>query len=63
MNEAKILANYISLDKVPKSWIDCFNVIKDNYRNDWLDKYDFTNILNYYGLDDKFKKKVIYRTG
>lgn len=58
MNEVDILANYISLDKAPKSWINCIDVIKNNYRNDWLDKYDFNNILNYYGLDDKFKKRL-----
>ena len=58
MNKVNVLANYISLDEPPKSWINCIDVIKDNYRNDWLDKYDFNNILNYYGLDDKFKKRL-----
>ena len=46
MNKVYVLANYISLDEPPKSWINCIDVIKDNYRNDWLDKYDFNNILN-----------------
>ena len=58
MNEVDILANYIYLDKTPKSWLNCIDVIKDNYRNDWLEKYDFNKILNYYGLDDKFKKRL-----
>ena len=58
MNEVNILADYISLDKVPKSWLDCFYVIKDNYRSNWLEKYDFDNILNYYDLDNEFRKRL-----
>ena len=58
MNEIDLLANYISLDKTPKSWINCIDVIKDNYRNGWLEKYDFNKILNYYELDDEFNKRL-----
>lgn len=58
MNEVNILADYISLDKTPKSWLNCFGDIKGNYRSDWLEKYDFDNILNYYGLDNEFKKRL-----
>lgn len=58
MNKIEMLANYISLNKIPESWINCFEKVNDNYRSDWLDKYDFNKILNYYELDDEFKKRL-----
>ena len=42
------LANYISLDEIPNAWNNCFEEIKKLYNYDWLKKYDFDLILNYY---------------
>lgn len=53
------LANYISLEEIPNAWNNCFEEIKQLYNSDWLKKYDFGLILNYYELDDNFKKRFI----
>lgn len=53
------LANYISLEDIPSAWENCFEEIKISYNPDWLKKYDFNLILNYYGFDDYFKKRFI----
>lgn len=54
LSDLKALANYISLDQVPSSWFNCFEKIKESYRKDWLNNYDFNNILLYYSLDNHF---------
>ena len=53
------LANYISLDNIPKSWKNCFAEIKKLYTSNWLEKYNFDLILNYYELDDNFKDRFV----
>ena len=53
------LANYISLDEIPNAWNNCFEEIKKLYNYDWLKKYDFDLILNYYELDDNFKERFM----
>ncbi len=53
------LANYISLDEIPNAWNNCFEEIKKSYNYDWLKKYYFDLILNYYELDDNFKERFI----
>ncbi len=53
------LANYISLDEIPNAWNNCFEKIKKSYNSDWLKKYDFDFILDYYELDKNFKKRFI----
>lgn len=53
------LANYISLDEIPNAWKNCFEKIKNSYNPDWLEKYDFDLILNYYEFDDSFKERFI----
>ena len=40
------LANYISLEEIPNAW-------------NWLKKYDFGLILNYYGFDNNFKERFV----
>lgn len=51
------LANYISLENIPSSWLNCYEDIKIEYNSNWLDEYDFKLILSYYNFDDKFKKR------
>lgn len=52
------LANYISLENIPSSWINCYEDIKKQYHADWLNKYNFKSILSYYGFDNEFKKRL-----
>ncbi len=59
MYSIKELANYISLDEVPDAWNNCFEEIKKSYNSDWLKKYDFGLILNYYELDYNFKERFM----
>ncbi|MCI8569700.1 MAG: hypothetical protein HFJ11_06995 [Bacilli bacterium] len=51
------LANYISLEDIPSSWLNCYEDIKKQYNCNWLDEYDFKLILSYYNFDNKFRKK------
>lgn len=51
------LANYISLEDIPSAWKNCFAEIKNSYNPNWLEKYDFDQILNYYEFDDSFKER------
>lgn len=53
------LANYISLEEIPNSWINCFEEIKKAYNPNWLDDYEFHLILNFYELNDNFKRRFI----
>ena len=59
MYTIKELANYISLEEIPSAWNNCFEKIKKSYKPDWLKKYDFTLILNYYEFDNNFKERFI----
>lgn len=54
------LANYISLENIPSSWLNCYEDIKKQYNSNWLDEYDFKLILSYYNFDDKFRKRFEY---
>ncbi len=49
------LVNYISLESVPSSWINCYEDIKRQYNSNWLGRYDFELILSYYGFDNEFR--------
>ena len=53
------LANYISLEEIPNAWNNCFKEIKKSYNSNWLKKYDFGLILNYYGFDNNFKERFV----
>ena len=55
MYTIKELANYISLEEIPNAWNNCFEKINKSYNLDWLKKYDFDLILNYYEFDDNLK--------
>ncbi len=59
MYTIKELANYISLEEIPNAWNNCFEEINKSYHLDWLKKYDFGLILNYYEFDDNFKERFI----
>lgn len=52
------LANYISLEEIPSSWNNCFNYISNKYQPNWLNCFDFNEILEYYEFDDAFKNRV-----
>lgn len=60
MYSIKELANYISMENIPSSWLNCYEDIKIQYKANWLDEYDFKIILSYYNFDDKFKKRFDY---
>ena len=53
------LSKYISLEDIPSAWKNCFGKIKKLYNPDWLKKYDFDLILNYYEFDNNFKERFI----
>lgn len=46
-----LLTDYISINQIPSSWIDCFDEIKKTYFPTWLNKYSFDEILSYYEFD------------
>lgn len=51
------LANYILLKEVPSSWKNCFNDISNKYQSNWLDSFNFNEILEYYDFDEIFKNR------
>ncbi len=51
------LTNYISLESVPSSFLNCYEEIKKEYHSNWLNEYDFPKILAYYKLDSSFQKR------
>lgn len=53
------LANYISFEEIPKSWFSCYENVKNSYKLNWLDSYDFKKILSFYELDDSFKERFL----
>lgn len=46
---ADFLAQYIGI-VTPEAWHNCFGSAMDAYSPDWLDKLDFTEILDYYAF-------------
>lgn len=52
------LTNYISLKDTPSSWKNCYKDIKKHYNFNWLNNYNFNEILSYYKLDNNFKERV-----
>ena len=49
------LANYISL-RLPTAWEHCYLPAMEQYRSNWLDDYDFEEILDYYGFSEEYYK-------
>lgn len=52
---AEALAKYIGI-QTPEAWQSCYAPAMEAYRPDWLDKLDFTDILDYY----EFPKAYYY---
>lgn len=51
------LMQYISFYDMTKAFSHCSEDIFCRYQKDWLDEYDFSEILNYYSFDDSFKER------
>lgn len=58
MYSLKKLAHYVSLEEIPSSWKNCFEDIKKKYNLNWLDDYNFDEIISYYGFDKHFKERI-----
>lgn len=58
MYSLKKLADYISLEEIPSSWKNCFEDIKKQYNINWLDNYNFDEIISYYSFDRHFKERI-----
>ena len=64
MNSVAELAKYIGLDKVPKSWYEAYkNINKEEiFLEKLLDKRYFSNILEFYRINDKKFKTNLFKT-
>lgn len=64
MNSVENLAEYIGLDKVPKSWYEAFKNMnmEEIYFEKLLDKRYFSNILEFYRIDDEEFKTNLFKT-
>lgn len=52
------LLQYINFDGKPTSWYNLAYEIEKNYNSNFLDKYDFDEILKFYSFDTDFKIRV-----
>ncbi len=52
------LLQYINFEDKPTSWYNLAYEIEKNYNSNFLDKYDFDEILKFYGFDTDFKIRV-----
>ena len=64
MNSVEALAEYIGLDKVPKSWYEAFKNMnmEEISLEKLLDKRYFSNILEFYRIDDEKFKTNLFET-
>ena len=64
MNSVENLAEYIGLDKVAKSWYEAFKNMnmEEIYFEKLLDKRYFSNILEFYRIDDEEFKTNLFKT-
>ena len=64
MNSVEALAEYIGLDKVPKSWYEAFKNMnmEEISLEKLLDKRYFSNILEFYRIDDEEFKTNLFET-
>jgi len=51
----KEMADYISIE-LPAAWERCADKAMEAYRPDWLEDYDFEQILDYYGFSEDYYK-------
>lgn len=58
MLTAEKLAKYISLSEVPEAWEKYWEKCRAKYRNDWLEQYDWDEIINYYDLDETIAQRI-----
>ncbi len=59
MIELEELLKYVNLNFVPKSLQNNYDKIWESYNKDWLKQYDFKQIIDYYGLDDQYKMRIL----
>ena len=64
MNSVAELAKYIGLDKVPKSWYEAYkNIKKEEISSEkLLDKRCFSNIIEFYRINDEEFKTNLFKT-
>lgn len=54
------LADYISI-QLPMAWENCYEAAMEQYRPNWLDDYDFDDILDYYQFGEEYYRSRLHQ--
>lgn len=58
MKDVESLLKYIDFDGKPSSWYNLIDEIYENYNLNWLEKYNFDEIFEFYNFDKSFKTRL-----